>query len=261
MVHLGSYERVTAAPLEHVYENALDWEHLPWLHSQDFSSVELYEAGDWGWQARVGWQPPERGTMEFELLLNRDAGAWVSRQIRDEPSWEVWTYAKPVKETRTHIDVQFHAPKRTQPYAEHFVKQYTTLYKRLWDQDEDMARSRFLRLTENLVRRKPRAATKKLGTVDELRARLPMLVDINDQRFRILEIKGELVVHSTLCAHLLGPLDDTQVADGCVTCPWHGYRFDVRSGESADGRGLRLGEAPELRIGAGEQVSLHMRTR
>src|SRR5437899_2440609 len=91
---MGNYVRDVAAPLERVLENALDWEHLPWLHRQDFSSVELREEGDWGWQARVGWQPPERGEMEFELLLNRDLNAWVSRTRDDAQAGEIWSYAK-----------------------------------------------------------------------------------------------------------------------------------------------------------------------
>jgi nitrite reductase/ring-hydroxylating ferredoxin subunit len=34
-----------------------------------------------------------------------------------------------------------------------------------------------------------------------------------------------------VCPHFGGPLDDAPVDDrGIVTCPWHGYRFDVRTG-------------------------------
>jgi nitrite reductase/ring-hydroxylating ferredoxin subunit len=42
-----------------------------------------------------------------------------------------------------------------------------------------------------------------------------------------------------------------EVEDGCVRCPWHGYRFDLRTGLSADGRGLRLAPAPEVRVDPG----------
>ena len=33
------------------------------------------------------------------------------------------------------------------------------------------------------------------------------------------------------CSHRGGPLSEGDVRDGCVTCPWHGSRFDLRSGE------------------------------
>ena len=55
-------------------------------------------------------------------------------------------------------------------------------------------------------------------------------------------------------SHWLGPLEDAAVHDGCITCPWHGYRFDVRTGASADGRGLRLGAAPRVAIERGRVV-------
>ena len=32
------------------------------------------------------------------------------------------------------------------------------------------------------------------------------------------------------CPHRDGPLEDGIVADACVTCPLHGWRFDLRSG-------------------------------
>ncbi|MBM4269305.1 MAG: Rieske (2Fe-2S) protein [Deltaproteobacteria bacterium] len=53
-------------------------------------------------------------------------------------------------------------------------------------------------------------------------------------------VDGERLRHATVCPHLGGPLESAPVEEGCITCPWHGYRFDVRTGCSVDGRGLRL---------------------
>jgi nitrite reductase/ring-hydroxylating ferredoxin subunit len=259
LFHMGSYVRDVAAPLERVLENALDWEHLPWLHSQDFSSVELYQAGDWGWQARVGWEPPERGMMEFELLLNDKLNAWVSRNSDNIMAGEIWSYATATKPARTRVDIQFWAPEAALPHAEHLVTQYTILYKRLWDQEEEMSRARFLRLNENAVRRKPRAKKLQLGTLDELRQRLPLVVEMNDQRYRLVQLNGDIIVHSAICPHLLGPLENTEIVDGCITCPWHGYRYNVRTGASADEHDLKMFAPPELRIDAKTQrVELYM---
>jgi nitrite reductase (NADH) small subunit len=43
-----------------------------------------------------------------------------------------------------------------------------------------------------------------------------------------------------VCPHAGGPLQDGLVADGCVTCPLHGWRFDLRDGSRI---GARDGEA------------------
>lgn len=39
------------------------------------------------------------------------------------------------------------------------------------------------------------------------------------------------------CPHQGGPLADGIVADRCVTCPLHGWRFDLRSGRRVGGEG------------------------
>jgi nitrite reductase/ring-hydroxylating ferredoxin subunit len=36
------------------------------------------------------------------------------------------------------------------------------------------------------------------------------------------------------CPHRRGPLDGEPLQDFVVTCPWHGWRFDVRTGISPD---------------------------
>ncbi len=89
-----------------------------------------------------------------------------------------------------------------------------------------------------------------LGSLEEMRARLPLQVEYAGGRFRVVEVDGTLLAHATVCAHALGPLDDAEVEDGCIRCPWHGYRYDVRTGRSADGRGLRLATPPRVVIDA-----------
>ena len=47
---------------------------------------------------------------------------------------------------------------------------------------------------------------------------------------------GEPFALSNRCRHLFAPLGQGHVADdGCLECPWHGARFDVRTGEMVRG--------------------------
>lgn len=41
---------------------------------------------------------------------------------------------------------------------------------------------------------------------------------------------GELCAISATCSHLGGPLDEGERHGDTVTCPWHGSRFDLRTG-------------------------------
>ena len=59
---------------------------------------------------------------------------------------------------------------------------------------------------------------------------LPRRVALRQQTFQISLVAGEPVVYTTTCPHLLGPLSEADGLSGQVSCPWHGYRFDVRTG-------------------------------
>jgi len=41
---------------------------------------------------------------------------------------------------------------------------------------------------------------------------------------------GEVLCVQAFCPHLDGPLFQGSVAGGAITCPWHLWRFDLRTG-------------------------------
>ena len=51
--HVGTYRRVLPVSVERMYENALDWEHLPYVHAGSFKAIEPIDAGPWGWRAEI----------------------------------------------------------------------------------------------------------------------------------------------------------------------------------------------------------------
>ena len=46
------------------------------------------------------------------------------------------------------------------------------------------------------------------------------------------------------CPHRGGPLGEGLVRDGVVTCPWHGYRFDLATGRSVEPVGHQVKTFP-----------------
>jgi len=133
---------------------------------------------------------------------------------------------------------------------------YTALYTGLWDQDEEMMQTRERAFAEQAEREKaqavapPGADPADLGSWQELTARLPILVEFAGHRFRVVDLDGQPVAHSAECPHWLGPLEDCPVEAGVVTCPWHGYQFDVATGRSVEDRSLRLRPAPRFEVDA-----------
>jgi nitrite reductase/ring-hydroxylating ferredoxin subunit len=52
---------------------------------------------------------------------------------------------------------------------------------------------------------------------------------------------GEVFAVANQCAHRDVPLDAGLVDAGCVSCPWHGWRFDLTTGEHLTSFGRRQG--------------------
>ncbi len=46
----------------------------------------------------------------------------------------------------------------------------------------------------------------------------------------IFRHNNKLSAVTNLCAHQNGPLGEGRVVDGCITCPWHGYQYQVQDG-------------------------------
>lgn len=57
----------------------------------------------------------------------------------------------------------------------------------------------------------------------------------------LFRVDGEVVCVDAFCPHLQGPLFQGSVARGEVTCPWHFWRFDLRSGRRTDWKSPRSG--------------------
>lgn len=248
-IAVAVYRRAIAASLARIWENVLDWEHLPWLHRSAFASIEPLECHSNGWCARVGLTSAPTQTSLVDVQLDRPHLRYWTRTLEGTGAGtEILTTLAPVSDHCTDIQVAFHVPGVAPQYAAKVGEAYTLLYKQLWDEDEAMMIRRRAVLEARQPPKHPSSQPLRLGTLTELRQRLPLVVDAGGRRCRVVDVGGELVVYSTQCPHLGGPLEEAPLDGPIVTCPWHGYRFDVRSGQSCNGRELCLDTAPMLQI-------------
>jgi len=250
LVSVGVYRREVNASVARIWENVLDWEHLPWLHSESFDRIACEHEGPSGWRARVDLAPASSNQeILLELELERPALRYVARTLEGPGSGtEIWTRLAPVAPERTQIEVEFLLPGIPAARREALGRAYIRLYTLLWDQDQSMMTRRESELAAR-TRSEPGApAPLPLGPLAALRPRLPLTVALGGRSFRVVELAGELFAHATQCPHRLGPLADAPVVAGSVSCPWHGYRFDVRTGRSCDGRSLQLAPAPRVYV-------------
>ncbi|MFK7885326.1 MAG: Rieske 2Fe-2S domain-containing protein [Gammaproteobacteria bacterium] len=58
------------------------------------------------------------------------------------------------------------------------------------------------------------------------------VVQVAGERVAIFHYDGLVSAVSAVCQHQNGPLGEGCVIDGLITCPWHGYQYDPRTGRS-----------------------------
>ena len=244
------YERSIRASVARIWENVLDWEHLPWLHRTSFSDVRMLDASRAGWRARVASRSRRSTESLIDVRLDRTALRYVTRTLDGEGAGtEIWTQLEPEAERSTRIRVEFDVPGIPPELAAKLGDAYLRLYSRLWDEDEAMMIHRQAVLDEGGGHLPPRphgSAEVPLGSAGELRKRLPLFVRVAGCELRLVELDGEIRAHPTICPHRGGPLGEVAIEDGCLTCPWHGYRYDLRSGRCVNGHRFRLGPSPRV---------------
>lgn len=60
------------------------------------------------------------------------------------------------------------------------------------------------------------------------------------KRYLVLMHDGSLIGIEGNCRHMRASLADAEVADGVLTCPWHGWKYELPSGECLTLAGFRL---------------------
>lgn len=68
--------------------------------------------------------------------------------------------------------------------------------------------------------------------IEEGTAKIGLLT--TGERVAVFRHEGTLSAISNACAHQNGPLGEGRIVFGCVTCPWHGFQYQLRNGRSPE---------------------------
>lgn len=60
------------------------------------------------------------------------------------------------------------------------------------------------------------------------------VVILDDRALALFQLDGRYYALSNTCPHRGGSLGNGQVEGSIVTCPWHGWQFDCRTGEAVE---------------------------
>ena len=75
----------------------------------------------------------------------------------------------------------------------------------------------------------------RVGTVHDIPLLEGRSTSIDGRRIAVFHLPDGFAAVDAHCPHAHGPLADGIVADACVTCPLHGRRFDLTTGEALNG--------------------------
>ena len=71
----------------------------------------------------------------------------------------------------------------------------------------------------------------KIGTTEDLETlEAGKLVEAGGQRIAIFNLGGKYYAIEDRCPHRGGPLSEGMLAEDEVICPWHGSRFNAKTG-------------------------------
>ena len=71
----------------------------------------------------------------------------------------------------------------------------------------------------------------KMATLAELPPGGAKEVEHEGRIYALFNVGGKITAIDGICPHQGGPLADGVLEGTTVTCPWHGWQFDVRTGQ------------------------------
>ncbi len=90
----------------------------------------------------------------------------------------------------------------------------------------------------------------RAASLDEVSAGQPKLVELNGARVVLARVGEAIYACGDVCAHRGGPLSEGRLSGPRLACPWHGWIYDVRTGQCTfPGRGAGV-PAYRVRIDA-----------
>ena len=72
----------------------------------------------------------------------------------------------------------------------------------------------------------------KVAEISDLNSGECKTVVADGQELALFNVDGKFFATDNVCPHQGGPLGEGMLEGTVVTCPWHGWRFDVCTGQS-----------------------------
>ena len=71
----------------------------------------------------------------------------------------------------------------------------------------------------------------RVASIRDVPSGQAIAVEADGQRIAIFNANGEFHAIGDTCTHRGGPLSQGKIEGTVVTCPWHGAKYDIRTGK------------------------------
>jgi len=84
----------------------------------------------------------------------------------------------------------------------------------------------------------------RVASTAELKPGAALAVDVKGKTIALFNVAGKVFATDNTCLHQGGPLAEGTVDGEVVTCPWHQWEYNVRTGLNLDDESLKLETYP-----------------
>jgi nitrite reductase (NADH) small subunit len=96
----------------------------------------------------------------------------------------------------------------------------------------------------------------KVASVGEVETGQGRIVQADGKTLALFNVEGTFYALDNGCSHRGGPLGEGDLEGAVVTCPWHAWRWDVRTGANVNNPAVRVACYPVVVEGGAVFVEL-----
>ena len=87
----------------------------------------------------------------------------------------------------------------------------------------------------------------KVASLSELAAGSCKAVEVGGKAIALFNVEGTVYALDNTCLHRGGPLGEGMLEGDVVTCPWHMWEYNVRTGEKVETPSIKVAQY-EVRV-------------
>ena len=95
-----------------------------------------------------------------------------------------------------------------------------------------------------------------VGRIGDFAPGAGKMVDVSGRHVAIFRLGDDFYAIDNLCLHRAGPLCEGQIVNDVVTCPWHGWSYEIKTGTLV--QDPRVGVSRHEVLITGDEVSVRL---